>query len=513
TLNATGSTSTYQATIPAEAISLRGLEYYVKITSGSITYTYPAMDPENNPIAEVIEYEEMEAPITFPHRKFQMFSVPFMLDTTSAESIFEDDFGPYDPYQWRLFKWDRIDTAYVEYNDVTKDEFQILPGSAYWMITDIARTFDIGGGQTVTTDSSYRVYVGGGTRDVAYPLNIIPGWNMIGNPYNFAVQWDDCSLSSDTVTTLYYWNGETFLNDVVELEPWKGYFICNQGRDNAMLSVLPKESEDIGKKSMIQKGVLSDLQNDEWMYRISVSTDGMKDLHNYAGIRRDAKEDWDLRDQPEPPPIGEYISGYFKHSDWEIHPGLYTSDIRNTGEEGYVWEFTVESQLSQNVVTVDWLLYQNLPQDWEAYLFDLNNGIAQNMCRQKSVKYEIQNQHVDQHVFKIVVGTKSFIESQSNGIPLEPIQFYLHQNYPNPFNPKTTIRYSLPKNSQIEMVIFNAIGQQVRDLFIGIKHSGHHEIEWDGKDDMGQLVSSGVYICRLKASEELIATRKMIILR
>ncbi len=512
-LSATGAGTTYQVTLPEEAITLCGLEYYVKITSGEDTYTYPTMDPINNPLTEVVQHTGMEAPFSFPNRKFKMFSIPFLLDTTEVEGILEDDFGPYDPYQWRLFQWDRLDTVYVEYNNLTKDEFSIDPGSAFWMITDRTRSFDIGEGETVTTDSSYRIYIGRGQKDFLDSLNIIPGWTMIGNPYNFTIQWDDCSLSSDSVTSLYYWDGETFRTDITELEPWEGYFICNQGRKHAILSILPKASGGIGKNSTIKKGLLTDLQNDEWMYRISVSTDLRKDLYNYAGVRADASEKWDHRDQPEPPPIGEYVSGYFNHIDWNMHRGQYTSDIRHTGEVGYVWEFTVETELLKTPVIIEWNLHQNLPEEWEAFIFDLSDGIAQNMLKQSTLHYETENQKPNKRLFKIVVGTPSFIESESNGIPLEPIQFHLQQNYPNPFNPATTICYSLPKKSQVEIFIFNAIGQRVRKLYTGTENAGHYEIEWDGKNDLGQSVSSGVYICRLKASEELIATRKMIILK
>jgi hypothetical protein len=139
---------------------------------------------------------------------------------------------------------------------------------------------------------------------------------MIGNPYNFTVLWDDCSLSSDSVTNLYYWDGETYQPDVAEFEPWEGYFICNQGRKNALLSILPKQQDQgIGKQLVIKKGLLYHLQDDEWMFRISAKTDRAKDLYNYAGVRREARQEWDTRDQPEPPPIGDYISCYFDHRD------------------------------------------------------------------------------------------------------------------------------------------------------------------------------------------------------
>jgi hypothetical protein len=143
----------------------------------------------------------------------------------------------------------------------------------------------------------------------------------------------------------------------------------------------------------------------------------------------------------------------------------------------------------------------------------LDEGVSKSLTEEKSIEYKTQKVTPNKRIFKMVVGTKEFIMKHSEGIPLEPVQFCLNQNYPNPFNPETIIRYSLPKKSQIEIVVFNAIGQRVRVLHRGQMNAGYHEIVWNGRDDLGQPVSSGVYICRLKASKELIATRKMIFLK
>ncbi|MFH1942223.1 MAG: T9SS type A sorting domain-containing protein [bacterium] len=112
----------------------------------------------------------------------------------------------------------------------------------------------------------------------------------------------------------------------------------------------------------------------------------------------------------------------------------------------------------------------------------------------------------------MVVGSKVFIENHSDGIPLEPVAFALAQNYPNPFNPETTIRYSLPKKADVEIVIFNAIGQQVRVLRRENQMPGHHVLLWDGRDDYSRPVPSGVYICRLKAAT-MVTTRKMVLMK
>jgi photosystem II stability/assembly factor-like uncharacterized protein len=85
---------------------------------------------------------------------------------------------------------------------------------------------------------------------------------------------------------------------------------------------------------------------------------------------------------------------------------------------------------------------------------------------------------------------------QSQDLPIS--QFMLEQNYPNPFNPVTRIRYSLSTSGQVSLKIYNTLGQQVKTLIGQEFHtSGAHEIQWDGTNDRGQQVASGVYVYRL----------------
>jgi hypothetical protein len=82
-----------------------------------------------------------------------------------------------------------------------------------------------------------------------------------------------------------------------------------------------------------------------------------------------------------------------------------------------------------------------------------------------------------------------------------PEQFELIQNYPNPFNLSTVIGYDLPKACQVNVEIFNLRGQSVACLYEDHQAAGHHEITWDGRDDHGQVVATGVYFCRLTAGD------------
>ncbi|MCI0405859.1 MAG: T9SS type A sorting domain-containing protein, partial [candidate division Zixibacteria bacterium] len=89
-----------------------------------------------------------------------------------------------------------------------------------------------------------------------------------------------------------------------------------------------------------------------------------------------------------------------------------------------------------------------------------------------------------------------------------PIAFELGQNYPNPFNPTTTIQYALPEPAKVEIKIFNMLAQAVKTLVNEEKPAGYHQIVWDGKDEAGRAVSTGVYLYQIKAGE-FVETKKM----
>jgi len=91
-------------------------------------------------------------------------------------------------------------------------------------------------------------------------------------------------------------------------------------------------------------------------------------------------------------------------------------------------------------------------------------------------------------------------------------EFYLEPNYPNPFNPETTITYQIPKASQVKLEIINILGQPVITLVDKEQLAGFYSVQWNGKDDSGRSVPSGVYVYRLAAGQ-FVESKKMLLLR
>jgi len=94
----------------------------------------------------------------------------------------------------------------------------------------------------------------------------------------------------------------------------------------------------------------------------------------------------------------------------------------------------------------------------------------------------------------------------------DPKSFALSQNFPNPFNPESEISYDLPNDSWVKLSIYNISGQKVKTLVDGFEAAGHKTVIWDGKNEKGEQVASGVYFYRLEAGD-FTATKKMVLLR
>ena len=85
-------------------------------------------------------------------------------------------------------------------------------------------------------------------------------------------------------------------------------------------------------------------------------------------------------------------------------------------------------------------------------------------------------------------------------------------NYPNPFNPETTISFTIPIESNLRIDIYNIKGQKVKALINGVYEAGNHKIVWNGLDDNGQNVGSGIYLYRMK-TDDFSQTKKMVLMK
>jgi photosystem II stability/assembly factor-like uncharacterized protein len=170
-----------------------------------------------------------------------------------------------------------------------------------------------------------------------------------------------------------------------------------------------------------------------------------------------------------------------------IYAGTYYGEIYMSTDNGNTW-LQIDNGFTTSYI-------QTLCINSDGYLFaGTVNGL-----------YRTINNGANWTLLNIPVAIENKFENP-------PEEFNLKQNYPNPLNPVTIIKYILPKVSDVELIIYNPLGQRIRTLVNQHQPAGIFEVQWDGRDEDGAPVVSGVYIYVLKAGA-FSRARKMVLLR
>lgn len=104
------------------------------------------------------------------------------------------------------------------------------------------------------------------------------------------------------------------------------------------------------------------------------------------------------------------------------------------------------------------------------------------------------------------------VDVDETAVDLKPVTYKLEQNYPNPFNPTTTINYAIPRASEVTLKVFNMMGQEVKTLVSKKQNAGIHQVQWDGTNNSGTLVSTGLYMYRIEAGD-FVKIKKMMLIK
>jgi len=185
---------------------------------------------------------------------------------------------------------------------------------------------------------------------------------------------------------------------------------------------------------------------------------------------------------------------YFFHSDANIHEGWST-----LGGDKYVYvdQTTIDNEWTHYVVA------EQAPED--------ATGIS---VRSRFTSSPTGLAYFDDFTVHKMVLTEAPVTAidsdQANEIL--PEEYMLMQNYPNPFNPETTIEYSVPEQTKVNISIYNILGHRVRTLVDNKKNQGFYNVIWDAKDDRGNSVSTGLYIYVLTTGDKRIV-KKMALIR
>ena len=486
--------TTFVGSIPASEVQSRGLEYAIWASDGLTLRREPAQEATPGSYSLRVrtvgeDNSGMHRPAAFTAGRaaanYHLVSIPIEADDPRVEAVFEDDLGGYDKSKWRLFVWNTASAAFDEYPNVGRVE----PGRAFWLVTSVADIIlDSGPGVSVPVQQPYSI-----------PLK--KGWNDIANPFAFTIDWQDIfhTTGADTEKIIgpYAFDGRWRLPfEVAQMKPWEGYsFYLDQPAATLKIPAL----ETAG--GLLKTQDAEPFPQAEWFLSVAAWSQGVLDDNNYLGVHKAAKS---ARNYPEPYPVGEYVSLYFTGNG----SVPMTTDFRPQAE-GYVWDVKVTTSWAHKPVKLTFQRSQRLPETLSLGLWDEQDQVWINL-KQDSVYYFISAERDSARRFQLLAGSSRFMAEQAKtGLPLST---QVLQNYPNPFNEQTMIAYQLAKAGRIEISIYNILGQKVRQVYSGIQSAGRKQWLWDGRDQNGQPLGSGVYFLQMQGPD-LTAQRKMIYLR
>lgn len=225
-----------------------------------------------------------------------------------------------------------------------------------------------------------------------------------------------------------------------------------------------------------------------------------------VGMLQTAEEGADPDDYLEAPPIGERLI----LSAMDAKGNRYAGNFKPVSAEGAAWDIDLKPAEKDRRVKIRIDGNAGLPAGFKTWLIDTDHECCLEL-KDGAAEADVPKDGTGLHL-KLIVGTEAFAESASRGLPLEPYKFSLKPNYPNPFNPETRIEYSLEHKGRVSVDIFDGLGRKIRTLESGVLGAGVHEAVWNGRDDSGRPVPSGVYVCRVRAGA-FATSRKMALIR
>jgi hypothetical protein len=302
------------------------------------------------------------------------------------------------------------------------------------------------------------------------------------------------------------------------------------------LSMPPGEVAVAGRVVVEEDG--SDGEPDgAWTIRVRASCGESRDGSNELGVKRGAAVEWDRFDRSEAPMSpGEAISLYFPHAEWGRHPDRYAVDIRGYEQEteasapptetgtsevwGYTWSFDVAKNFSKGTagdeVVLEFSGVEGIVGEAEVLLID--GTLERVIDLRKEDRYVFYHgkrgcvTRDDDARFTLLVGSEEYVDSHQDELPSVPTQTVLHQNHPNPFNPTTIIRYELATAGRVSVKVYDVSGALVKTLEDRDRAPGRYEVGWDGENERGERVSSGVYFYVLETPSVRL-TKKMVCIK
>jgi Beta-propeller repeat len=473
--NTTG--NIWEFTILASAIKEQGVEY--RMTA----YNNAGLSKDSEIFRTVLEHAGTGLVIPYSsfgeaQSNYRIISIPLVLEKKTLNDIFGAKLGNYDPKKWRVFRYQG------GYRELTGTSTLDLGNGYMFIAKENKGVLNTGAG--VTGDFGF---------SKPFTFNPANGWNLIGNPFNFTVNWADvqgenASLSSVQLKT--YAGGSSMVSSTTLPSFSGGFIFLNSTTAITIPHVKP------GRVAEKLPDVKHALDADQWLVELIVNAGDLSSVGG-IGMSTGASLEYDQQDDFTLPRLVDYVE---LNHDKKLHGSYYTKDVVPLSAD-FEWSFRVESNnTSADVITINWDNSYFGSNEKELILWDETEQLPIDMKNQNLYSFKKRNENR----FKVFFGSKQFTKEKTR-----PNSIVFHSVFPVPASSQVTFAFSTPDNSGMtntSLDVYNQLGQRIASLINGVLETGYHEVSWS--IDQGQKPLSGIYIAILRQGKEF-SQQKLII--
>lgn len=332
------------------------------------------------------------------------------------------------------------------------------------------------------------------------PLN--PGWNVIGNPFDFEVDWSklkvlypgdptpkthDQAVADGAINSvLYTYASGSYVIDY-RLAPWSGYWV--KANRNVVLRIDPI-ADRIGRAARIPVGRSVLGGSDGWAVMLRVQAGRNADEATMFGVSSRAADGPDSFKSEKPPVVDStYVRAGFENTGWGSASGRYGVDIRSNTGSKKTWTLVVDTNVRNSPVTISWPNAASAGRKAAITLTDTVTGATVDLRSSSSYTWQAGDQPSSRK-FTVEMQTATAQSLQVNGLVARQAGR----------GGAVSLQYNLTQSAQVEVRILSARGQSLRTLSNGRSRSaGVQEESWDQRDERGVALPSGQYLVEVKA--------------
>ncbi len=463
----TSSTGTYEAPVPDSELDELGLEFYFAATDDLSTAPLTSAGFIYREI--VVEETSLQGLASGGLKEnYRIISIPYDLEDNLVQSIF-GTLGEYDNSKWRLIRYQNgKNVDFPAFN-------RIVNGHSYWFNSVDPVEIKLGTG----TVPKYN-------QQNSFNLALAKGWNQIGDPFPFDINWSDVQDANPgaIMSSLKVYQSSTlsFL-ETDNLKVWSGGFVFADNSVQISFPVTLKTSTGSRKSGKVANEIESgQLDNNEWFVPLRLTHGkGLNTMIGF-GMHPDAAESKDRYDDITLPRFFNYLEMKTEHD--EFFAPFFTKDVVRAATQ-YRWKFVVQSNFVGETASLEWDPSRFGENNSMLLLYDVSKQRFINMKSNSNYEFDLNNSKQFEFIYSMEE------DSWQSDFTL------LGLPYPNPVREIVNIPLIVKDQQVVAVEILDLMGRGVKSLYKGTPSGGTHTITWDRTNETNERVSPGVYLINL----------------